>query len=137
MSEENKYYTPTESDFFNYGIPFEIYEDFDVLPEKIWHEYVFGEQGTGNPENLNYPSSMSKLRVKLLDREDIESLGFGLKEFKGVPTFVIAGWNLTKFENNNIVSIDKISGNERLQQFRGVIKNISELRKLMEQLGIK
>jgi hypothetical protein len=73
--KDNKYYTPKEEEFFK-GFEYEMYQDFDTLPEKEWFQFVYGENGTNNPENMEYPFPIreGRVRVKYLDREDIEEV---------------------------------------------------------------
>ena len=74
----SEHYTPTIEEF-HVGFKYEQYEDYDHLPEKLWHKQVYGENGT-NPELLDYVSSSGierkTLRVKYLDQKDIEGEGF-------------------------------------------------------------
>lgn len=127
----NKYYTP------------EI-EEFHIGFEYEWLD----ENGNWNKESTptkiskeGYEDQLYGLRVKYLDREDIESLGF--KMYKQH-----AGLTLMEFESNdsrhnitfdanfgekwNITIADKFD----FIYFHGFIKNKSELKKLLSQLSI-
>jgi len=92
---------------------------------------------------LNNPITFcDRIRVKYLDREDIESLGW---EYKS--TFIDAdgdnahlfikpgGYNLkVECDNHITIWLENLSS---VVFFRGTIKNKSELKKLMQQLNIK
>lgn len=152
----DKYYTP-ELGEFHYGFEYEIFEDFDHYPEKSWHLQLYGINGT-SPEDLDYVSGdMSKFRVKYLDREDIESLGFEKVEcpdglFNNV--FQLITTYETKYVLNLYMNIDKRIGftqiverfrhegknreyvGERGNKFKGTIKNKSELKKVLKMIGV-
>jgi len=131
---DNKYYTP-EIEEFHVGFEYEIFEDFDTLPERVWHKQVYGKNGT-DPEQMDYvtpiQSMMSKFRVKFLDQEDIENCGWEPVKYNTVDCWVLNNNYLFWF-GLTVVIINKPES----QVFRGTIKNKSELKKLMQQLNIK
>lgn len=122
--ESNKYYIPTIEEFY-VGFEYEIKNAF-------WDKII----STKNIfyESLEYHLNNGNIRVKYLDQEDIESLGF--IKHKTIDNY----WKL-----NNIVlriknfkisiyvyddyTVDKLI-------FEGIIKNKSELIKLLKQLNI-
>ena len=134
MSKEDKYYTP-ELKEFHVGFEYEQYEDYDnPLQDKEWHKLVFGLYGTDNPENMTYPGSLNIIRVKLLDREDIESLGF---ELISIEHYMKGDWFLLlnrqypyKLELRNRSPSWAFGG------FHGTIKNKSELKRLLKRIGV-
>lgn len=152
---ENKYYAPG-IDEFHVGFEYEIFEDWESDEEKSWHKQVYGPDGT-DPERIGFvfAGGMSlgylKLRVKCLDREDIESLGWKFIEahkqfprdyFEPNPLWknTYSDEDLDKLEmftdyTRNIICI-KFKGISGKELFRGFCKNKSELKKLMAQLGI-
>jgi hypothetical protein len=139
-----KYYKPTFSEFHE-GFEFEVpMYGSDLYSKEIFTintiRYIFSRDSDGD---YFMPDIF---RVKLLDREDIESLGW---------TIVASSGDFTEFslnsENkyNHILSIDigykvgpsennhiRVSNNKGCV-FNGTIKNKSELRKLMTQLNIE
>ena len=132
--ENNKYYTPTLNDF----------------AEGLKYEWKFTSEGyTPFIHSFKFIlPELQNIRVKYLDREDIESLnlsGFEITEyfeeshleftwFKGVELFGLLTFTdkmISFYEYNHI--------NKEYSDciFRGTIKNKSELIKLMQQLNIK
>ncbi len=102
-------------------------------------------------DNLDhYEREFKPVRVKYLDREDIESLGFSNKKHKEIPNkfkyylvdkndvFCISPyWHMAR-ERENLVRIykGKLHRYPYTEIFRGNIKNKSELKKILKQLGI-
>lgn len=131
----NKYYTPTIEEF-HVGFEYE-----DKLDDHNFINQIFGEDRDEIyiiEEHLND----NRIRVKYLDQEDIESLGWLLNENKTKGILENIDWwfhknkyQLRWFENNAYNAIFIISPNN-LTLFDGAIKNKSELKKLMQQLGI-
>ena len=71
---------------------------------------------------------------KYLDQEDIKSLGWS---DKGSLWFEKDTWLLRKWKNHELdIYDDSFTGEDPAIVFRGTIKNKSELKKLMKQLGI-
>lgn len=128
-----KYYTPIIEEF-HVGFEYE-YQQYD----NKWIFQIF------NRSNLdNEFDSYCKFRVKYLDKEDIESLGFKYKQ--GDETSYIKSnisihiydknkWN-TKENMINIFKKDKLRAVGKTLLFSGIIKNKSELKKLLKQLNI-
>lgn len=141
---ENKYYTPTTEEF-HIGFEYEMFEDFDVpFAEKAWHKLIYGINGTHNPETLTYPlgGNMDNIRVKYLDREDIESLGWEHdmttkkdgEHYNIGHTMTVRYWFMIHKENH----IHIWDANSRLGgTFIGILKNKSELKRIMNQLNIQ
>jgi hypothetical protein len=152
----NNYYTPT-IDEFHVGFEYE-YRNHDGTIRNInnieWKRSIvdsinhlaYVERGLNTPNNT---------RVKYLDKEDIESLGFVCtrdsegeeKEFqlygysgeKGTPRLETCETCILlemSFDNEITITFvkDRLELNSIL--FRGTIKNKSELKKLLKQLGI-
>ncbi len=133
---ENKYYTPTIEEF-HVGFEYEIYEDWDIPGrEKSWHKQVFGEDGD-NPEQMGYVSdySLDIIRVKYLDKEDIQSLGW--EGYDDYYTHSGGRYKLVieTFDTYQSILIESLSG-FKYYNYLDSIKNKSELKKLMQQLGI-
>lgn len=134
---DNKYYTPTIEEF-HVGFEYEAKERFtdgtvktkDEFDNAKWVKSV-ADAGLMYIERAltgkNNDNGLCGIRVKFLDKEDIESFGwekFG-NNFRKENLFLL--FNLDK----SVVIID---GN--YPKFSGKIKNKSELKKLMQQLGI-
>ena len=137
--ENSKYYKPDLTDFY---IGFEC----EVLKDKwrFWDTSEFDTLGITND------ISRYKIRVKFLDDQDIQSLGWNpIKLFteSGVDNFlyrnkdVEANLSFSHKDKLNIGIICKYlhgpNSYSLTNGFRGYIKNKSELKKLMEQLKIK
>lgn len=139
--EKSKYYTPTIDEFY-IGFKYEL---------KLRNRWVIEKYEPGEDclvGDIMYKLKNEDIRVKYLDQEDIESLGWeaglinvGNNELDtyGIGSYVITTpvgvYNKTKVIDISYVS--PMNNNERLSRvFRGIIKNKSELKKLMKQLGI-
>lgn len=157
----NKYYIP-ELEELNFLFEFEIYNSkekyfFETFPEG-WYKTSIGYGVLGNLENLTKLILDKQIRVKVLDKQDIESLGFNFLEkeslgdlthryeIKGIYQRILDGyddtmfWNLylRHFPDRNIVKIEgDISTGDREVFVELAIKNKSELKRLIKQLGIK
>ena len=137
----DKYYTP-EIEEFHIGFEVECYDDND----KTWDiVYIDSQPALCNITGLNL-----NIRVKYLDREDIESLGWiykgGKTIKKGKAYFsdekeVIGITLRPNFFEDNHASIHiyalKPSGGIQNTIFAGKIKNRTELKKLLKQLNLK
>lgn len=138
---ENKYYTP-EIDEFYVGVECETNEDGE------W-EYYRIKKYTSLLE-LDKLLKLGGVRVKYLDKEDIESLGWktpihSLKVFgEGIEYYF-------KCQNgdNYWLRMDEFVNGSKIKIHNGIdwednhiyadfkIKNKAELKKLMKQIGIK
>jgi hypothetical protein len=151
----------------NFVIPnFKLYskEYFNELHlnDKYWEYRKWKEKICDKNTVFNFSSTIfiekytplnikNVIRVKYLDQEDIESLGFKYTSktvglwFKKEGFFDTPGGRhrLTKYEliyfpNNNELHIEGFLGNDSEGKlFEGIIKNKSELKKLLKQLNIK
>jgi len=139
---KNKYYTP-EIEEFHIGFEFEkydnrpaIYKENDFKPTN-WHKHTYNLTSI-RLSQLDTHLYNKTLRVKYLDREDIESCGFDTEDngecYCMIDTFDLYGlypWEWDK----GIKNLYKITLN-RETLYRGVIKNISELKVLLKQLDV-
>ena len=125
---ENKYYTPSIEEF-HVGFLFETYVDrFDEWKQNSVHNiYDFQSvfNGSFNPRFI---------RVKYLNEQDIESLGFIEDTYNGVRCFTKNNCQIFFF-GDNVISIDLFAGNFRNQYFRGLVKNKSELKIILNQIS--
>ena len=136
----SKYYTPTTEELH---VGFEYEAKCPITKE--WTDFEI---------DLSFGSlwfaSANNIRVKYLDREDIESLGFSNKKHEEIPSefkyyliikdnvFCISTyWHMTR-ERENLVRIykGKLHKYPYTEIFRGDVKNKSELKRLLKQLGI-
>lgn len=148
---ENKYYTP-ELNEFHVGFEYEV-KIFNLDKNKktewvksIWTKFSsFKEQMNvfNDGEKITDITITDSIRVKHLDREDIESLGWTFEE-NGFTSFIrlqngyvynISGAYGT---GQDFISIAEINPNAQIKFiFQGKIKNKSELKKLLAQLNIQ
>lgn len=142
----NKYYTPEIEEFY---VGFEYYTTTHPVSMEEFSPYVKGEFDHNTFErefNIDTDSSgeiikigvPSCIKVKYLDREDIESFGWKAG-VQGLAVDGYSGWEEFKKDDYRMV----LSDNQGLiivcrnhTSFSGTIKNKSELKKLLKQLGI-
>lgn len=139
---ENKYYQP-ELWEFHIGFEYEVIEMCSIngAPKHLqWNKNRLASLGDSkfNWYVKKYPK---EFRVKHLDKEDIESLGFSLykihagttthefqsKDARYMITFdhnFGSGWNITIMDEVDFIF------------FHGYIKNKSELKRILKQVGI-
>jgi len=132
--KKNKYYTP-EIEEFHVGFECEIASINNNWLITDWVKKVFNEKDLKSSFN----EYIELYRVKYLNKEDIESLGFvfkkhWVKESDG-DIYKQKGYGLTWFKKINSFSIWS-DDYEEVTYFRGNIKNKSELKILLKQLGI-
>lgn len=127
-----KYYTPTIEEFH---IGFE----FEELISGEAYKNVFGELHT-NISTIQELIDNGEVRVKCLDAADIEECGWKTEDNEfWCNCFVLSG----QLEHQNVtiesfyedITMDNYSS-WREVVFHGKIKNKSELKRLMKQLGI-
>ena len=128
----NSYYTPTIEEFH---VGFE-YESEEMAPCGSGTHFV--KDTIEKPDDIKNAFDFddychTELRVKLLDREDIESLGWKYSNVKS-EYFSKNGFDLV-LHKDNFLTIYEDKGADEFS-FRGTIKNKSELKKLMQQLSI-
>lgn len=143
-----KYYTPT-IDEFHVGFEYQLRNE---LGKDEWSTYTFDDKFL----QLYYPKNFdtieseirdNNIRVKYLDREDIESLGFPINEWF-INEHKYGGTYKITFRDvytNPRISIHMKSfirdgsGNYEVVDIVNdiCIKNKSELKKLMKQLNIE
>lgn len=141
---KNKYYTPTIDEFY---VGFEFKSNYILFREgnkgDEWFKHILSLENHGWFWEAYYNDAVeAEFRVKYLDREDIESLGFVY--YKTHP-----GTTTHEFETTDghcLITFDPMWGNgwnititddTEFTYFHGFIKNKSELIKLLKQIGIK
>jgi hypothetical protein len=136
---ETKYYTPERNEFHE-GFIFEA-----NYKKEGWQKEIFGigERSISSVPQLLYQfldgaPLEGNIRVKLLDREDIESLGWGkpTEGHFGYLIYTIKTYELQFFHGTpTFIEID--NSDEKFERFIGNVKNKSELQKIMQMLNIK
>ncbi|MHA1305570.1 MAG: hypothetical protein ACTSPI_17860 [Candidatus Heimdallarchaeaceae archaeon] len=149
---EKKYYTP-EIEEFHVGFEFEVFIDkIDAWIGFTYSQYTFfneviegGWSGKGFTIAEKLP--LKKVRVKYLDREDIESLGWEYIPHNNANTdrwhdvHKKGEYEIISGAPDKSIAIRKVEGytlgiKQVTGMFIGTIKNKSELKKLLKQLGI-
>lgn len=133
-----KYYTPTIEEFH---IGFE-YEEASTIPTYLhWDKATWGKDPNVEFEFLYSGIRDEHIRVKYLDKEDIESLGWVNRECANPDSiyqyFNIGEKSLVYTEGTHEVTIHLIEYDWDTCVFHGFIKNKSELSKVMQMLSIK
>jgi hypothetical protein len=128
----SKYYTPTIEEFH---VGFE----FECMPNTIskWKEYIFKPH-----DEPNYYIERGQVRVKYLDREDIEGY-FDVKVFNEASIYGTRNGGEIKYEiesfglpKHHMYKIWWQADLGDITFFTGEIKNKSELKRLLKQLKI-
>lgn len=134
---KEKYYTP-EIEEFHVGFEYEYLTNGDE-----WVKHIINNKA--DLIDCIEDIKESKIRVKYLDKEDIESLGFKHIENNYTSYYKINApgklgyWTEVAIDfrwGYDDISILGFRGTENDILFRGIIKNKSELKRLMKQLNI-
>ena len=143
MITENKYYTPSIEEF-RVGFEYQLnHSGNKVLDEqKVWKTEEL------SLENLNYLFNRvisNSIRVKYLDREDIETLGFKASD-NGGYVINLSNKTIRMWPSNSSQAMEVYENptfGDTFKEmwpmpylFKGTIKNKSELQVLMRQLNI-
>lgn len=126
---ENKYYTPDITEF-HIGFDYEVKYKNDEWKKECLND----ELSSLRFIDFKLKKEPDSIRVKYLDREDIESLGF---KFNG-DLFYKNNIKL-QLHDNNLISITYLNSlNNEYRTFveQLTIKNKSELKRLLKQLNI-
>ena len=130
-----KYYTPEIEEFY-VGFEFEVYttqgtghhNEIDLSSGK-WKPFKLRDYWDLPEVRDSKFTNKTGIRVKYLDKEDIESLGF--------RHFQLSKYNLDPYSLERIGIDNKICIRYFGESiFYGKVKNISELRRLLIQLGL-
>lgn len=134
ITESVGYYIPTIEEFHQ-GFEYEL-----QVPEKrTWSKEIFHMNESHMKYirfvNIQDEQTHNKVRVKHLDHEGIISLKFE-KINTSSQLYVLDDWAL-EYWGDHKFSIEKVSDIGRnTVHFAGIIKNKSELQRLMKQIGI-
>ena len=148
MKEDKKYYTPSIDEFY-IGFGYERIHELKHYNDTWKSVEVTHKDNTF----MRFVDDLqdNRLRVKYLDKEDIESLGWtfekqhpGLEDISFSIDQVIDTCNMEPEISSSYLDYDPESkylriswiGDGDTTRFSGTIKNKSELKKLMKQLGI-
>ena len=176
--EDSKYYIPKIEEF-HVGFEYETFQEADghngilsfmpMQDEDEWWKFKFPDPFVGY--HLDKLFKACKLRVKYLDKEDIESFDFNyinvtgsfdssddheeavfvLKRKENTLKHVLQSRTIVRCYSNNIIGIQvryyfKVGGatckygiwryGSSEDVFKGVIKNKSEFKKILQQVGI-
>ena len=147
---ESKYYTPSLEEF-HVGFEYEIDNTWGEYKKVVFEDFRGISVGSGN-DRVPFDH---KARVKYLDKEDIESLGFEFNneasrewvgnEGSGKECFwyfskngVGRSWTIKWDKNRNTLIFDMIHHMRSPKRiFEGRIKNKSELKRVLKQVGIE
>lgn len=122
-----KYYQP-EIEEFHIGFEYEWLND-----EGTWIK----EDSPIEISKENFDEQTYGLRVKYLDQQDIEDCGWEYSNTsREIEYYNIEEISLYHDIIDHEISIYKIDCDWESCEFRGTVKNISELKKLMKQLNI-
>jgi len=151
----NKYYTPEIEEFFH-GFEYEVWEN-SAYTNESWIKKIFQFRDNNYIYKdtsfiiAEFEQRGDDIRVKYLDQEDIESLGFTDKPTAVNQKFsyykflkenqvcqITVYWDMNRTERENLIRIFRgtLHHYPYTEIFRGNIKNKSELKKLLKQLNI-
>ena len=144
--EDNRYYTP-EIEEFHVGFEFESKEGFKFKIKNINELRAFIEMNDFVPNSYDgvYSINLDLYRVKYLDQEDIESLGFKfINEHEYISFYIRDNLRLCKSKKDLEVLIemydtekDTLLSKRFGVLFNGSIKNKSELKRILKQVGVE
>ncbi len=135
---KNKYYTPTKEEF-HIGFEYEVKDYLDDQDKTMidWIPFTImdGEEIQDMIDETKHDSE--RFRVKYLDKDDIEDLGF-IPSTNEKHLYYLGDVSL-QLHNNNCLTIrynNKFNNEWRTAVEFIVIKNKSELKVLLKQLNI-
>jgi hypothetical protein len=129
IMKENKYYTPLVEEFHT-GFFYEELIDGNWIKTKVYLiydvEFIV--------DNIRHYCG-DKIRVKYLDREDIESLGFIIQSEENPIITSYRAKDYTLYVREDSIRIYKGPYSCEEVLFKGNIKNKSELKRILSQIG--
>ena len=151
MKKNPEYYTPSIEEFhpgFEYEISnYMLVGTLRIRPKEEWFKEVFNNHSVYKLDLIEYILKMGTekiVRVKYLDKADIKELGITLNEWFISKGDIGGTWKITApgLESSPTIYIhsrDFIrngSGDYTTSVMRFKIKNISELKVILKQVGI-
>ena len=142
---KEEYYTPSVEEFHvGFECEVSITTSHGQYENKVnWYPIVIGRKDRYSllieaEFHAKLKIDLNKFRVKYLDKEDIESLGFKfIEEDRGYCYYKLKIYRLTYNPKEHSLTIDNGEDYEQYNcYFEGTIKNISELKVLLKQIGI-
>jgi hypothetical protein len=148
--EKDKYYTP---DITEFHIGFEFESNYTLFSkDREWTKHTLDHNDGWFWEEWYVDAMPTEFRVKHLDQEDIESLGFKKEEYSMdiddeilciISVIYIAylnkdeKWCVCEMDNGDLYISGSMTDNPKIQpvRFRGKIKNKSELKRILKQIG--
>lgn len=133
---DTKYYTPSIEEF-HVGFEYEEFHREPLMEEGFWSNCKIEEDFATPP--IIYGIFCCHIRVKYLDQDDILELGWSIDKeesefFKDTIYKMGNQWMWEDDDGDLIISQSAYVPNEAI--FIGTIKNKSELKVLMKQLGV-
>lgn len=139
---DNKYYTPTLEEF-HVGFRYEFTINLHHPAEYVWEDM---ELGDNELTNIQFHIERGEIRVKYLDQDDLEELGWELDQCTGkdgcqyyitrgfdtIASLVVGSRELS-YIGEHCILIDAF----KRGSFEGSCKNYNEMKKLMQMLNIK
>lgn len=150
---EDKYYTPNIEEL-HFGQEIELFNNpdkcyFESGGTNEWIKASISYGVLGNMANVMRLLLDKQIRIKLLDDDDIKSLGFDHDQTTKDGAYFYFGTmmdnihyclnapNARLSKGQDYTNLYIYSMNDNGNHFEGVIKNKSELARLLTQLGIK
>ncbi len=138
---ENKYYVPTIEEFY---VGFEC-EFKNKMQSSNWETVICDQDMISIVYDRIEHSENYKdeIRVKCLDEQDIQDLGFSKTERKPLREDTESNWRFFEHKHKSDIFISFLPNDNYLiihgiaeNLFKGTIKNKSELKRIMQMLKI-
>lgn len=135
---ENKYYTPTIEEFH---VGFECEVETIANHKGIangWEGVILCTLWFNSVDPTRISKSLietSNVRVKYLDQADIESLGFKQDGDFNTVFYIVDKLVLQVIKDEVLIYTHKQEGKYSEHLFKGMIKNKSELKKVLKMIG--
>lgn len=142
MDEDKKYYTPSIEEF-HVGFEYELLEDDGLGNNSWWSQYFEGILAGKRASFIFTFERLAELikdedvRVKYLDKEDIESTVFAshvTDESGGFYKYM--NYTLHHTIQENRVFITQNDDGNNIVLFSGIVRNKSELKRIIQQTQI-
>ena len=138
---ETKYYTPDISEF-HVGFEYERMNGTDWEKAELTNVDCWGTTARGYENEFEEIDSLIiPVRVKCLDKEDIESFGFEHDQTTKDGSYFYSGTLITENQwciNLKDFTIDIYDINSKSDfRFNGLVKNKSELKQILKMIGLK